>query len=175
MKRLHACMVVMGLLLPGLASCASPAGRYQQAVVQSQRGVACFGLPHTRDGAGQPPTIAGVSVMEVGSGGAPIWERDFVRDGDAESTLPAGQCLRYGDGGSAPAPTLEPGKRYQVELWGSAVAAHGPPQSRWFNGYFCVVDAAGALHVTAVVPGKQGALDWAVCSAPPRAPGRSGR
>jgi len=162
MSRVHVSLLLIGVLVPGLASCASPAGRYQQALVKAQQGVPCFGVPAARDG-DAPATITGVSVMEVGSGGAAIWERDFLRDGQAEPTLAPDQCLRYGDGGTSPPPRLQPGKRYQAELWGSAPATRGAPQSRWFNGYFCVVDSDGAPTVNAVLQGEDGTLRWDAC------------
>jgi len=34
MSRLHVSLLLIGVLVPGLASCASPAGRYQQALVK---------------------------------------------------------------------------------------------------------------------------------------------
>jgi len=86
MTPLPVSLLLIGVLVPGLASCDSPAGRYQQALVNAQQGVPWFGVPAARDG-DAPATITGVSVMEVGSGGAAIWERDFLRDGQAEPTL----------------------------------------------------------------------------------------
>jgi hypothetical protein len=174
MSRLHVSLLLIGVLVPGLASCASPAGRYQQALVKEQQGVPCFGVPAARDG-DAPAKITGVSVMEVGSGGAAIWERDFLRDGQAEPTLAPDQCLRYGDGGTSPPPRLQPGKRYQVELWGSAPAKRGAPQSRWFNGYFCVVDSGGAPTVNAVLQGRDGTLRWDACGSAAQPVGRAGR
>lgn len=174
MSRLHVSLLLIGVLVPGLASCASPAGRYQQALVKEQQGAPCFGVPAIRTG-DAPAKITGVSVMEVGSGGAAIWERDFLRDGQPEPTLAPDQCLRYGDGGTSPPPRLQPGKRYQVEMWGSAPAQRGAPQSRWFNGYFCVVDAGGVPKINAVQQGKDGSLRWDTCGSTAQPVGQAGR
>jgi len=147
MMQLRVPVALLGLLLPMMASCSSPAGRYQQATIQDRGGVPCFGVPDTRETRANAPLITGVSVMEAGTGGAPIWERDFLQSGSAEPPLPPGQCLPYGEGGP-PAPALQSGKRYQVELWGRTPGTPGnkdEAQSRWFNGRFCMVDVAGKV------------------------------
>lgn len=140
-------LALLGLLLPMMASSSSPVGRYQQATIQDRGGVPCFGVPDTRETRANVPLITGVSVMEVGTGGAPIWERDFLQAGAPEPPLPPAQCLTYGEGGT-PAPALQSGKHYQVEMWGrtSGMPGHeGEAQSRWFTGRFCMVDFAGTL------------------------------
>lgn len=138
-------LALLGLLLPMMASSSSPVGRYQQATIQDRGGVPCFGVPDTSETRANVPLITGVSVMEVGTGGAPIWERDFLLTGATELPLPPGQCLTYGDGGT-PAPALQSGKYYQVEMWGRTPGTpghKGEAQSRWFSGRFCMVDVAG--------------------------------
>lgn len=155
-------LVMLGLLLPAVASCASPPKRYQSAVIEPQAGVACFGVPDTPETRLQAPAIAGISVMEVGTGGSAMWERDFLREGSPGPRLAPGRCLRYGEGGTLSVTPLLPGRRYQVELWGS-ITVNGAPQSRWFNGYFCMVDVAGVPQAKAIIRQKSGALPWDAC------------
>lgn len=145
MMRLQLPVALLGLLLPMMASCSSPAGRYQQATIQSRDGVPCFGVPDTHETRVNAPLVTGVSVMEVGTGGTLLWEHDFLREGTAEPALPPSQCLTYGEG-AASAPTLRPGKRYQVEIWGRTPGTPGKKdeaQARVFSACFHMVDVAG--------------------------------
>ncbi|AWH51934.1 hypothetical protein C1924_01375 [Stenotrophomonas sp. ESTM1D_MKCIP4_1] len=70
---------------------------------------------------------------------------DFLQAGSAETPLPPGQCLTYGEGGTT-APALQSGKHYQVEMWGRTPGTpghKGEAQSRWFTLRFCRMDVAG--------------------------------
>lgn len=149
MMPLHLLVVFVGLLLPMLASCSSPPGRYQRAIIQDRDGVPCFTVPNTRETRSNAPIITGISVMEIGTGGVPLWMRDFLREGIAEVSLPPNQCLAYGDGG-IPAPVLRIGERYQMEMWGHTPGNRDKAQARLFYGYFCVVNIAGKSVVKAV-------------------------
>lgn len=164
--RLRLPVTLLGLLLPVVASHASRPERYQLAMIQDRNGMPCFSVPDTRQARAHVPSITGISVMEVGKGGTPVWERDFLREGSVEPMLAPGQCLDYRVGAEIPMPALQVGKRYQVEMWGHAPSADGQAQSRWFNGYFCVVDTNGHLTVKQVMPGGDGAPRWDECLVP---------
>ncbi|MGB5786959.1 MAG: hypothetical protein WBH11_16405 [Stenotrophomonas geniculata] len=146
MMRVRLPVTLLGLLLQMMASCTSPPARYQPATVQDRSGVPCFGVPDSSETRAHPPRITGVSVMEVGSGGTPIWERDSLREGVAE-------------------PALQPGKRYQVEMWGHAEGRGGKAQSRWFNAFFCLQAGTGTTRAIAVAPGADGRPHWEACVA----------
>ena len=71
-------LTLLGLLLPVMASGSSPAGRYQQATIQDRNGVPCFGVPDTHETRANAPLVTGVSVMEVGTGGIPLWAVSYT-------------------------------------------------------------------------------------------------
>lgn len=145
MTRMQLPLALLGLLLPMLASCSSPPGRYQQAAIHNRDGVPCFGVPDTKETRGNAPIVTGVSVTEVGSGGAPIWEHDFLRERTNEPALPPNQCLKYGDG-AASAPMLRPGKRYQGGIWGRTPGVpgrKGEAEARVFSVCFQMVEVSG--------------------------------
>lgn len=104
--------------------------------------------------------------MEVGTRGAPVWERDFLREGRVEPVLAPEQCLDHQVGAEIPMPALQAGKRYQVEMWGHALSESGLAESRWFNGYFYVVGASGRVTVKQILPGSDGVPLWDECSVP---------
>lgn len=105
------------VLLPLMASCSSPPGRYQEATVSTPEGRLCFGVPDTRETRSAPPEIAIVSVSEVGLGLYPLWQRRFLEEHLPEPALRPDQCIPYGSG-PAPFPALQTGTYYQVLLSG---------------------------------------------------------
>lgn len=105
------------LLLPLVASCSPPPGRYQKATVSTSDGRLCFGVPDTRETRSAPPEIAIVSVSEVGRGLYPVWQRRFLDEHLPEPALPPDECVPYGSG-PAPFPALQAGTYYQVLLSG---------------------------------------------------------
>lgn len=152
MKRLQAWML-SALLLPMMASGSAPPGRYQQATIRDRNGMPCFGVADTREARFDPPLIAGITVMEVGSGGTPIWERVFLRAGTTEPALGPDQCIGYGLGGT-PAGSLRMGAHYQVEIWGRTPGTpgnSGEAQSRWYHGCFHVAEVIGKNEIRTAV------------------------
>lgn len=153
MMRMQLPVALLGLLLPMMASCASPPGRYQPATIQDRDGVPCFGVPDTRETRTTAPIIARVSVRASGAGGVPVWEHIFLRSGTSEPALPPSQCLVYGHG-DASAPALRAGTRYEVVMSGytpGTPGKQGEAQKRVFGSCFDVVDVAGKGVITSVV------------------------
>lgn len=142
MMQMRLLVFLVGLLLPILASCSSPPGRYQRAIIQSRDGVPCFTVPNTRETRAHSPLIAGISVTEVGTSGVVIWERIFLQEGNVEPVLSPDQCLLYGGGGGA-APVLQAGKRYSVEMSGFTSGNAGEAQKRVFSTCFYMTDVDG--------------------------------
>ena len=105
------------LLMPLVASCSPPPGRYQQATVSTSDGRLCFGVPDTRETRSAPPEIVSIAVSEVGHGLYPLWERIFVDESIHELVLPPHQCIPYASVSSA-APPLQVGTYYEVALSG---------------------------------------------------------
>lgn len=168
MMRVQLPVALLGLLLPMMASCASPPGRYQPATIQDRAGLPCFGVPDTRETRTHAPIIARVSVKESGAAGVPVWEYTFLRSGTAEPALPPSQCLVYGHGGAS-APALRAGTRYEVVMSGYTPGTPGNPgeaQKRVFGSCFEVVDVAGKHVMTSAVSDCAAAR----ASRPPPAP-----
>lgn len=139
--------MLTALLLPMMASGSAPPGRYQQATIRDLDGMPCFGVPDTKETCVNAPIVTGVSVTEVGSGGAPIWEHDFLREGANEPSLPPNQCLKYGDGGAS-VPMLRPGKRYKGEIWDRTPGIpgrKGEAQARAFSVCSQMVEVSGKV------------------------------
>jgi len=105
------------MLLPLVASCSPPPGRYQKAIVSTADGRLCFGIPDTRENRSEPPEIASIGVSAAGQGLYPMWERVFMDEHVPEPALPPDQCMPYGSGPIA-APPLQMGAYYQVVLSG---------------------------------------------------------
>jgi len=105
------------MLLPLVASCSPPPGRYQKATVSTSDGRLCFGIPDTRENRSEPPEIASIGVSAAGQGLYPMWERVFMDEHVPEPALPPDQCMPYGSG-PHPAPPLQVGAYYQVVLSG---------------------------------------------------------
>lgn len=151
MTRMQLPLALLGLLLPMLASCSSPPGRYQQAAIHDRDGVPCFGVPDTKETRANPPLITAISVTEIGRGSEPVWERVFLRPGSTEPALHPNQCLTYGqDGEPASAPPLRSGKRYQVVISGGTPGEPGQEQARVFIVCFYMVEAADRSAMRAV-------------------------
>jgi len=153
MMRVQLPITLLGLLLPMMASCASPPGRYQSATIQDRDGLPCFGVPDTRETRTTAPIIARVSVRASGAGGVSVWEHIFLQSGTAEPALPPSQCLVYGHG-DASAPALRAGTRYEVVMSGytpGTPGKQGEAQKRVFGSCFDVVDVAGKGVITSVV------------------------
>lgn len=139
------------LLLPLVASCSPPPGRYQNATVSASEGRLCFGVPDTRETRSAPPEIASIAVSEVGHGLYPIWERVFREEHIPEPALPASQCIPYASG-PTPAPPLQRGTYYEVMLSGYTPGNpenKGEGEKRVFISCFHLRQAADA---TALVP-----------------------
>lgn len=116
MKQLKTWML-LALLLPMMANCSSPPGRYQEATVSTSEGRLCFGVPDTREIRSAPPGIASIGLSAAGQGLYPMWERVFIEEHIPEPSLAPDQCIPYGSGPS-PAPPLQAGAYYQVVLSG---------------------------------------------------------
>lgn len=112
------------VLLPLVASCSPPPGRYQQATVSTSDGRLCFGVPDTRETQSAPPEIAAIRVSVAGQSLYPMWQRVFMEDGKPKHTLPPDQCVPYASGPTA-APPLQAGTYYQVLLSGSTPSGAG--------------------------------------------------
>lgn len=108
---------VYALLLPLVASCSPPSGRYQKATVNTSGGRLCFGVPDTRGNRSEPPDIDSIAVSAAGQGLYPTWERVFMDEHIPEPSLPPDQCIPYGSG-PTPGPQLQVGAYYQVVLSG---------------------------------------------------------
>lgn len=147
-------VVLVGLLLPMLASCSLPRGTYQRATIQDRAGIPCFGVPSTRETRANAPIISGVTVIKVGMGPKPVWERVFLRPGSVEPTLPPNQCLVYGEGAGeedTPSPVLQTGVRYEVVISGGTPDTGKGEQTRVFSACFYMVDVDGKGIVKPVV------------------------
>lgn len=144
MMKLQLPVAQLALLLPMMASCSSPSGRYQEAIVQERDGVPCFGVPDTHETRSRPPLVTSVSVTELGKGNSPVWERIFIGPDSTEPALSPEQCILYGEGGTA-AFSLQSGVRYQVVISGGTPdmpANEGRAQKRVFGTCFHVVEDA---------------------------------
>lgn len=152
MTRPQLSAAVFGMLLPMMASCSAPPGRYQQATIRDRDGVPCFSVADTPEARANAPLIAGITVMEMGTGGTPIWERIFLRARTTEPALGPDQCIGYGLGGT-PAGFLRMGTHYQVEIWGRTPGTPGnvgEAQSRWYQGCFYIAEVIGKYEIRTV-------------------------
>lgn len=140
----------VSLLLPMLASCSSPPGRYQQATIQDRAGIPCFGVPNTRETRANAPIVTVISVLRIGKGAEPVWERVYLRPGSIEPALPPDQCLSYGEGGT-PALVLRTGERYEVVISGGTPDSAGKAEKRVFSACFYMTDDNGKGIVKPVV------------------------
>ncbi len=143
----------LAMLIPLVASCSPPPGRYQKATVSTSEGKLCFGIPDTRETRSAPPEIVVIGASAAGRGLYPIWERIFREEPSPKHALSPDQCIPYASGPN-PAPPLQAGAYYEVVLSGNTPAtadSGGVRRTRVFRACFHLGESADGRELKPVV------------------------
>lgn len=157
-------IMLLSAFVPISANCSSPPDRYQGAVVHSRGALPCFGINDTDEARTTPPEIAGVRVTERNAGGTfLVWEVSYVEPAGSGPRLRPGDCIAFGEGGSA-APRLKAGSRYRVAILGDMERRDGQAEVRWYTAYFCMMEKGGSLEPLQVEwDGRRDEWAWSAC------------
>jgi len=129
------------------------------AQISTKDGTACFSIGDSANNRNHSSKIDSVIVyVSEKEDWKQIWERNFAAQGES-FYLSAGQCIKYGEGVSAP--NLEHGKKYSVLILSSI-----RNEDYEYDSYFCVTKGtAGEVTAHRVTRNiEDGGYNWDICN-----------
>ncbi|GHH61510.1 hypothetical protein [[Pseudomonas] boreopolis] len=143
---------------PLLASCNTPKGRYQSAVIEDSAGGLCFKIEDTKEARRKNPAISGVGIGEQHSDHfEEIWLVLFPPAGIPEPVVSPDVCIPYEKVKSLP--KLQPHKAYILSITGSLDGV-----ARFYSAKFCMIEQNGDLRVQQVTfDSKRKLWNWDKC------------
>lgn len=154
------------VLLPFSVLCSQPKGRYQSAVIVDRQGLLCVGVSNTRESRKYRPQISVVRLYEdVAGREIPIWRQAYTPD-EGLPTVSPDDCLAHDVLAENPFPEFAVGMRYVATIAAGIHMKDGRSESRYYRGYFCMVERDGERHVHQVLFNRRrGEWAWDACSA----------